>query len=83
MVLWCQMKIKPEHYQVMLDAIRPLAPTIKQRRDKSESRLCWDLLHEANLTPFLCDTVYDYANDDHIETALKKIVKELANESAR
>jgi hypothetical protein len=31
----------------------------------------------AGLTQWLCDTIYPYANDDHIQTALNRLVKPL------
>lgn len=42
-----------------------------------EKRLRWDCLYAAGLTPFICDNLYSYLNDDHIDTALKNIIKEL------
>jgi hypothetical protein len=41
------------------------------------SRFCSDVLHGAGLTTWICSTVYDYANDSHIETALKSILPTL------
>lgn len=41
---------------------------------KSIMRFRWDVARQANLIPFFCDTIYKYANDTHIETALKKIM---------
>jgi len=37
-------------------------------------RFRWDLFHAAGGTKFACDTLYDYLNDDHIDTALRAIV---------
>lgn len=80
------MKITQQHYATMLNAIAPLAPTIPAQRillandsrvKDLEKRLRWDLSYKAGLTSFLCDSVYSYANDTHIDTALKSIVKEL------
>jgi hypothetical protein len=80
------MKITQDHYATMLNAIAPLAHIIpahravlsKDSRVKDlEKRLRWDLSYKAGLTQFLCDSVYSYANDEHIDTALKNIVKEL------
>jgi hypothetical protein len=80
------MKVTKEHYSTMLNAIAPIAHIIpaqrillaKDSRVKDlEKRLRWDLSYKAGLTRFFCDSVYSYANDDHIDTALKSIVKEL------
>lgn len=43
----------------------------------SVKRHTWDLLHAAGLTPFICDTLYKYLNDEHINTALVNIHKSL------
>lgn len=37
----------------------------------------WHLSHKAQLTKYICDNIYTYADDSHIDTALKKIIKEL------
>jgi hypothetical protein len=80
------MKITQEHYATMLNTIAPLACNITAMRfilskdltiKDVEKRLRWDLSYKAGLTPFLCDTIYQYADDSHIDTALKSIVKEL------
>ena len=80
------MKITQQHYATMLEAIKPLAYAIPLHREALkqdnrvkdlEKRLRWDLSYKAGLSQFLCDSVYSYANDEHIDTALKNIVKEL------
>jgi hypothetical protein len=81
------MKIQPDHYAVMRDAIAAL-PTDAVAAHKAAlhneprvkdlpKRLRWDLLYAAKLNPFVCDTIYPYANDTHIDTALRSIVNEL------
>ncbi len=80
------MKIKPKHYTRILEAIRPLAhkfPThraalIKERKARDiEKRLRWDMAHAAKLKKFFCDEIYSYANDEHIDTALRQAIKEI------
>ena len=80
------MKIKPEHYQYMLEAIRPLAVYIPQQRaaiiaqgkaKDVEKRLRWDLFHAAKLNTWMCDNLYPYLHDEHVDTALKRIMKEI------
>lgn len=45
-------------------------------------KACFDLLNSAKIdnttsTRFICDTLYQYLDDRHINTALKSIIKEL------
>lgn len=87
------MKIKPEHYSHMLEECRHVArhmpynraeyiarissiPNIEKSTDP-DKRYRWDLMYAAGLSRYVCDNVYPYANDDHIDTALRQIVKEL------
>jgi hypothetical protein len=83
------MKIKKEHYDYMLEAIRPFAETFDQRREwireegkakDIEKRMRWDVSWVAVLYPFFCDTLYPYLNDNHIDTALRHIIFELEGE---
>lgn len=83
------MKIKPEHLATMAGKIQPLdTPERRQlylegkfpNSDKVldlNKRYRWDLLHAAGLTDWLCDTLYRYAHDDHVDTALGFIVQDL------
>ena len=81
------MKIKTEHYKEMLnvlskvdkDAARKHKEALKQdaRVKDVEKRLRWDLLYAAKLSPWICDNLYPYLNDSHIDTALKSIINEL------
>ena len=83
------MKISQAHYQHMLQSIKAVCPSreaLATRRDAIkaegrakdiEMRLRWDLSYNANLTKFICDNVYSYCNDGHVDTALKRIVKEI------
>lgn len=80
------MKIRQADYNVMLDAIMPLKDKIAGQRafitqegkaKDIEMRLRWDCFHAAKLDKFACDILYGYVNDDHIDTALKAIMKEI------
>ena len=80
------MKITKADYGVMLRAMRALASEIKPRRvwlianatyKNLEARLRWEIWYAAGLTRFACDTLYKYANDDHIDTALRRIIAEI------
>ena len=71
------MKIKPEHYEHIRAALLKAPstfPTVSEyeARGFTETRWQWDLAHAVGLTPYFCDTIYPYANDDHIQTALTK-----------
>ena len=79
------MKIKPEHYQYMkteiakldINAIRlSILNSDKQPKD-FDKRMRWDCSYHAGLSRWISDNIYSYANDDHIDTALKSIAKEL------
>ena len=82
------MKITSAHYEHMKAAIAAL-PVEGMRTHKQmlasdnrvkdlEKRFRWDLSYAAKLTPFICSDVYSYANDEHVDTALRQIVCELA-----
>lgn len=81
------MKIKPEHYEHIKNAIDSLdrekiATHSKNVRESGkfkdfEKRMRWDLSYACGLTQFFCDNIYSYAHDDHIDTALKTAVSEL------
>lgn len=77
------MRILPDHYAHMLAACRATieasAPAAIAAfiADKSPKRIRWDLSYAAGLTPYFCDTVYTYADDTHIDTALRAIAREL------
>jgi hypothetical protein len=47
-------------------------------------RAIWDVFHSSfkqpELSEFVCGTLYNYVNDDHIETALKQVFRELGAE---
>lgn len=75
------MKIKIEHYQHMADAIYVL-PNLQttwkqyQENNLSGKRFRWDCMKAAKLTPFLCDVLYNYMHDGHVDTALRHILPE-------
>ena len=78
------MKIKPEHVAYMQDKFLAVAHKIKAHRDflKSdqrvkdvEKRLRWDISYAAIGSKWICDNIYPYANDLHLDTALKHIMR--------
>jgi len=82
------MKMKPEHYATMaaaLDAIRPLLDAAVEEykaRGLSEMRYRWDAFTRAqvagNSTRWMCDVLYPYLNDAHVDSALRHYFKHKA-----
>lgn len=81
------MKIMREHFETLKTGITEKHNSMLQlhfadynkylRDGHSTTRIGFDLLHAAGLTPFVCDTLYKYMDDTHIATAVKKIVSTL------
>jgi hypothetical protein len=80
------MKIKIEHYNTLKNAIAPLNGHFEKHREAIiaegkakdiEKRLRWDAFHAAKYGGILSE-LYSYMNDEHIDTALKKIMLEIA-----
>ena len=81
------MKIRPEHYNHMKSAIADLDPakvaahkealTHDARVKDLEKRFRWDLCHAAIPPSWICDNLYSYMDDTHIDTALRSIVRAL------
>lgn len=81
------MKIKPEHLQYMRDRIQAVIDkngldylqkyydnlANDSRVKDVDTRFRWDLLYAAGLSDFLVNTLYQYANDSHVDTALKSM----------
>ena len=66
------MKMIPSHYNKLKNAIGSL-PRIP-RDGRNDMRYRWDLFHLANPGPVLPLRFLDVYNDEHIDTALRKIV---------
>jgi hypothetical protein len=77
------MKITVEHYAHIARALNEIKPLILQARAAyknsglSDKRFQWDMLRQANLIAWVCDNIYPYANDDHIDTALRQYFSKL------
>lgn len=80
------MKITPAHIAHIRSAMAPLASkaiahmgTLKadNRVKDLEKRLRWDWLYAAVPSRWVCDNIYPYADDTHLDTALRRIVGEL------
>ena len=82
------MKMTSEHYSYLKAQIAPIALRInpmdyrKQivaegRSKDPDKRVRWDYLWAAKISSWLVDNLYSYLNDDHIDTALKAIMRDL------
>jgi len=75
------MKIKPEHFEHLRETVSKYNTDFHRSRyvaaGLTTRRFQWDLVRHAGLMPWLCDTLYKYLNDDHIQTALNRIIKPL------
>lgn len=77
------MKITIAHYGYICRALNDIKPTILQMKAAyknsglSDKRLHWDALRQAGLITWVCDNLYSYANDDHIDTALRQYFRSL------
>tara|TARA_R100000541_G_scaffold43799_1_gene50974 strand:+ start:305 stop:568 length:264 start_codon:yes stop_codon:yes gene_type:complete len=82
------MKISDSHYDLMKKEIDKI--WTKEKHDAHlkfvlnegkakdvEKRVRWDWMYYAKLTPFVCENLYQYANDKHIDTALRNIILNL------
>lgn len=84
------MKITSEHRAVIKDYIRTymnkysltLGKIVNDYKmhNMSERRMCNDLTYASGMTQWICDTIYQYANDDHLYTVMRHVVRELMKE---
>jgi hypothetical protein len=79
------MKMKKEHYDFVEEKMKPLMEKVNNHRKflvvegkakDVEMRLRWDVFSTAGLTNYVCEVLYSYLDDSHIDTALKKILKD-------
>jgi hypothetical protein len=75
------MKMTPWHYKHFSEAITAIDSPELRAAYKAEGlslkRYQWDVTYKAGLTAYICETLYPYLNDDHIQTALNKIIKSI------
>ena len=77
------MKITVAHHAYIakqLNSIKPLileCKPIYKNSGLSDKRFQWDMVRQAGLITWLCDNIYPYANDDHIQTVLKQYFSKL------
>lgn len=75
------LKMRPEHRKHIADAIAGHDTSFHRARyaaeELSDKRYRWDLLRHTVLLSWVCSELYPYLNDDHIDSALKSLVKPL------
>jgi len=77
------MKITLDHYMHIARSLNNIRPFLLQARiaykksGLSDKRFHWDMVRHAGLITWLCDNIYPYANDDHINTALRRYFSDL------
>jgi hypothetical protein len=87
------MKIKQEHFDILRNGLKKVKekyPNARQDylndshlKGDRDKRFRWDALYAAPIegykyyADFLCKELYPYLKDDHIDTALRRIVNEL------
>ena len=79
------LKIKQEDYDYIKlkieDKLFSINLTIQEAMEKckesglNEKASRWYLANGSGLTTFICETLYKYLNDEHIDSALKAITK--------
>jgi hypothetical protein len=77
-----KMKIKPEHYQELKTRVTSsltalTAGGLVSTKPPVALSLLWFCATRGENCCWLCKTLYPYASDTHIETALKRIGNEL------
>ena len=79
------LKIKTEHYETLRGACEDVLAKYPKARAEyavkglSDKRFRWDVLYSARIdgvsgTEWLCRTLYPYMNDEHMDSALRRIV---------
>lgn len=85
------MKMKLEHYDYIKSALSVNAEFIPQYREfiikegrskDIEKRLRWDLLHNSVSSLWVCENLYPYLDDTHIDTALRFIMQDFQKQAA-
>lgn len=80
------MKIEQAHYDHIKQALAPHAADLQAHRKSLkgdyrikdvEKRLRWDASFRYVGSRWVCDTLYSYLDDTHIDTALRSVFREL------
>jgi len=83
-----KMKITHEHYAELKARIATIWTPEKNDAHRTfiinegkskdvEKRLRWDWSYYAKMSPWMCDNLYTYLDDTHIDTALKQVMRDL------
>ena len=86
------MKITKDHYDYMKQEISKVWTPQKHESHRTfiefegrakdiEKRLRWDWSYYAGLSAWIVGNVYTYADDNHLDTALKAIIRDLEAQS--
>ena len=79
------MKMKPEHYFHVRNCFEKSAHWIPMVRESianenkakyHDKRLRWDMLYTAVGSRWICDNLYSYLDDSHIDSALRVIMRQ-------
>ena len=82
------MKMTLAHYDYLKDRIAAQSKFIPQYREhiannprvkNAEMRLRWDMLHNSVDSGWICENLYPYLDDTHIDTALRAVMDSIAN----
>lgn len=71
------MKVTMEHRKHIQNVLDAFVAANKEKciahagSGLSEKRIYWDFANAAGLNRFICDELYKYCNDEHVDTALK------------
>ena len=75
------MKITAEDFKVLQEMMAPNDTAFHRDRYKaagySTVRYQWDLARHSGAMKFVCDKLYSYLNDSHIQSAFNKIIRPL------
>jgi hypothetical protein len=75
------MKMITEHFEYLKQAVEGLDTENTRARyiasGLTTKRYQWDIVREANLTPWVCKVLYVYLDDTHIQTALDRVIPPL------
>ena len=79
------MKITAQHYEYLKHAIegatvdKPMHELEGRYRTQglTPKRFRWDCTYAAKLSSWICDNLYPYMSDTHVDTALRNIMKDM------
>jgi len=79
------LKMRPEHFELIKNTFQSNSNKIRLHRNwlrllnkqpkDLEKRLRWDFFIMTLGSKWLCDNLYPYLNDDHIDSALRQVME--------